>query len=248
MVLTTLLAYVCMRRVWGWSSPKAGLVAAVFLVVDVAFFAANLLKIAEGGWFPLAFGILLFTVMTTWSRGRRLAAERVRNEQVTLRRFINRLIDDQPVRVPGTAVFLTANADAAPIALIRNLQSNRVLHDHVVLFTATSERVPHVPDEDQVDVERLRMGFVRVTSRLGFRDQPNVRAALGRARLRAADIDLEGATYFLNRVSYVPRRELGGMAMWRKRLFVALGVATPTSRHLQVPSDATVEIGTHVEL
>jgi KUP system potassium uptake protein len=249
MVTTTLIAYVVAHRVWGWSRAKTLLVVVPLLVVDLAFFSSNLLKIRSGGWFPLAFGIVAFTVMSTWSRGRQLAAQRVRSRQISLRRFINRLIDDMPVRVPGTAVFLTATPENAPASLIHNIAANHVLHEHVVLFAAKTTGVPHVAPGERVEIERDRIGFVRIVARYGFRDRPDVPGALQEAARRGLDVDAAGATYFLNQVTYIPKRELGGMAMWRKRLFTVLGAGAATiATHLELPPDEVVELGTHVEL
>src|SRR6478736_4299214 len=155
--------------------------AALFLTIELSFFAANLGKLFSGGWLPLAVGAVFFAILTTWRRGRAILARRVREDRVPLRRFLNRLIDEKPLRVEGTAVFLSSSADSVPAALLNNLEHNRVVHE-VVVLTVTTAGMPHVPADQRVQLERLRCGFVRMAANLGYQDTPDVPTILELAR------------------------------------------------------------------
>ncbi len=148
--------------------------AAFFIIVELTFFAANLPKIESGGWLPLVVGAMFFTILTTWRRGRLMLARAMREDRVLLRRYINRMIDERPNRVPGTAVFLTPSLDTVPTALLNNAEYNHVVHEHVVLVQIETVDVPHVDEAERVTVELLRLGFVTVTARYGYQDEPDV--------------------------------------------------------------------------
>ena len=173
MAITTVLAYVVARERWGVRRALALPVAGAFLAVDLAFFGANAVKIADGGWFPLVLALAIFTLMTTWKRGREILGAKLRAASMDLRDLLESFEGEHPpLRVPGTAVFMTGNPEGAPPALLHNLKHNKVLHEQVVLLTILSEEVPHVPPEERVEVEPLEQGFVRVIARYGFMEQP----------------------------------------------------------------------------
>jgi len=222
--------------------------AVAFMTVELTFFAANLTKLLSGGWFPLVVGAVFFTILTTWQRGRRLLAGAVREGRVPMRRYLNRMIDEQPPRVPGTAVFLTSSLDTVPTALLRNTDHNGIVHEHVVLLKVQTVGVPHVDDEARIEIERLRLGFVAVTARYGYQDEPDVAAALAVARSRGLDIDLDDASYYVDHVTVLTTGK-ARMAPWRKHLFAALHRnATPVARSYNIPPDRVVEVGGYVEL
>jgi KUP system potassium uptake protein len=244
----TFLAFVVFRVLWRKPLRLVIPGAVAFMTVELTFFAANLTKLLSGGWFPLVVGAVFFTILTTWHRGRRLLARAVREGRVPMRRYLNRMIDEQPPRVPGTAVFLTSSLDTVPTALLRNTDHNGIVHEHVVLLKVQTVGVPHVDDDARTVIERLRLGFVAVTARYGYQDEPDVAAALALARSRGLDIDLEDASYYVDHVTVLATGS-ARMARWRKHLFTALyRNATPVARSYNIPPDRVVEVGGYVEL
>jgi KUP system potassium uptake protein len=227
MAVTTVLAYVVTRRLWGWSAGRAALVVVPLLVIDLAFFGSNLLKIRHGGWFPLLVGSALFVVMLTWDRGRAILTRKRTAAEGPLRDFIASLNDQTPpvLRAPGTAVYLNARTDTTPLALRYNVRYNHVRHEHVVIFRAAVLDIPHVRDHDRVRVDDLgdpSDNVTLVTGRFGYRERTDVPAALAIARERSPELDRLGEpTYFLSRMIILPVPGKD-MAMWRKQLFAAL--------------------------
>jgi KUP system potassium uptake protein len=244
----TLLAFVVFRVLWRRPLVLVIPGALLFLTVELTFFAANVTKLFSGGWFPLVVGAVFFTILTTWHRGRMLLAGAVRDGRVPLRRYLNRMIDEQPRRVPGTAVFLTQSLDMAPTALVRNAEHNEIVHEHVVLLKVETVGVPHVADTGRIAVDRLRLGFAGVTARYGYQDEPDVVAALALAQARGLDIDLDGASYYVDHVTVLPTGA-APMARWRKRLFAVLHQnAIPAARSFNLPPDRVFEVGGYVEI
>ncbi len=244
----TLLAFTVFRVLWRKPLWLVIPGAALFLTIELTFLAANLGKLFSGGWLPLAVGSVFFVVLTTWRRGRTLLARRVRENRTSLRRFLNRLVVEQPTRVPGTAVFLSSSPDSAPVALLNNLEHNHVVHEHVVLLTIKTASAPHVPDAERLSIERLRLGFVTITARLGYQEAPDVPTLLRLASREGLDVDVENASYYVNHISLIPGSD-GGMANWRKRLFTLLYKnSTPAARYFEIPPDRVVEVGAYVEM
>jgi KUP system potassium uptake protein len=250
MVITTFLFYAVARRIWNWPFAAAAGVTAVFLVVDVAFWVANLVKIPNGGWFPLAAAGVVFVTMTTWHKGRAIVSGRLAEGEAKVGEFIASLQDDPPPRVPGTGVFLTFNPGGIPRALQQNLKHNQVLHERVVLLTVQTEDVPHVPYRERATVVERTMGFYNVLLHYGFMDRVDVPASL--ALLRDGDglrVDPESTTYFLGRQRLVPTRQVPGMRLWREKLFAFLTRnARDAASFFNLPPDRVVEIGARVEL
>ena len=244
----TLLAFTVFRVLWRKPLWLVIPGAALFLTVELTFFAANLGKLFSGGWLPLAVGSVFFVVLTTWRRGRTLLARRIRENRTSLRRFLNRLVTEQPTRVPGTAVFLSSSPGSAPAALLNNLEHNHVVHEHVVLLTVKTAGTPHVPDSERLTIERLRLGFVAITARLGYQDVPDVPALLRLARREGLDIDVENASYYVNHISLIPSGN-GRMAGWRKRRFTLLYKnSTPAARYFKITPERVLEVGAYVEI
>ena len=244
----TFLAFVVFRKLWHKPLRLVIPGALLFMTIELTFFAANLTKVMSGGWFPLAVGAVFFTILTTWHRGRRLLARAVREGRVPMRRYLNRMIDEQPPRVPGTAVFLTSSLDTVPTALLRNTDHNGIVHEHVVLLKVETVGVPHVNDDARIVIERLRLGFVAVTARYGYQDEPDVGAALALARRGGLDIRLDDASYYVDHVT-VLATGTARMARWRKHLFTALHRnATPVARSYHIPPDRVVEVVGYVDL
>jgi KUP system potassium uptake protein len=244
----TLLAFVIFRVVWRKPLWMIIAGAALFLTIELTFFAANLTKVASGGWLPLVVGAIAFTILTTWHRGRAELARVMREGRVTVRKFINRMIDEQPIRAPGTAVFLTQSLDTVPTALLRNVEHNGVLHARVVLLKLEAVGIPHVSDADRLRIERLRLGFLGVSARYGYQDKPDVVAVMRLAATQGVDIDPDRVSYFVDHVSILPTGRIR-MAPWRKRLFALLHQnSLPAARYYRIPPDRVFEVGAYVQL
>ncbi|HSS48979.1 MAG TPA: KUP/HAK/KT family potassium transporter, partial [Thermoanaerobaculia bacterium] len=247
MVITTLLAYVVAREKWGWSLARAVLTMSSFLVLDLAFFGANLVKIPHGGWFPLVVAGVVYLLMNTWKQGRQLVAETLAEDALPLEELIRSLGPDRPIRVPGTAVFLTTAPEATPTALLHNLKHNRVLHEQVVLMRVVTEEVPNLSEDDRVEVEALDKGFYRLTARYGFIQEPRAQDVLDCARQDGLDLDMMKTSFFVGRTTLLPCNSKG-MALWRKRLFVRMGRnAQRFTDFFQIPVNRVVELGLQVE-
>ncbi|MEG0858947.1 MAG: potassium transporter Kup [Pseudomonas sp.] len=248
MLMTTLLVSTVMLLLWKWPPVLAVPVLLGFLLVDGLFFAANVPKVVQGGAFPVLAGIALFVLMTTWKRGKQILVERLDEGSLPLPLFISSIRVQPPHRVEGTAVFLTARADAVPHALLHNLLHNQVLHNQVVLLTVVSEDTPRVPAQQQFEVEAYGEGFYRVLLHFGFMDEPDVPAALKLCHLEGLDFSPMRTTYFLSRETVIPSR-LVGMARWRALLFAfLLKNANGTLRFFNLPLNRVIELGTQVEI
>jgi len=248
MVITTILAFIVVRHVWGWGWIRSGLLISFFLAIDLAFFAANAIKIEDGGWFPLVFGLGVFILMSTWKRGRQLLAARMESEAIAIEPFIQSLDSGSVTRVPRTAVFLSGNPDAVPHALLHNLKHNMVLHERIVIVTVLVEDVPHVPDIDWVEVQSLPNNFYRVIVRYGFKDDPDIPKALELCERYGLSFDMMTTSYFLGRETLIPRPG-SEMAMWREKLFIAMfRNAGSAASFFRIPPNRVVEVGTQVVL
>jgi KUP system potassium uptake protein len=248
MVITTLLWYVVARERWRWSLVAAGTAAALFLIVDLAFFGANIIKVAQGGWLPLGLAALIFATMTTWKRGRRILGDRIQSEARPLREFLADVRTQPMTRVPGTAVFMNGSASRTPAALRHNLEHNKVLHDRVLFVTARTRQVPHVPDTDRVDVEDLGGGIYQITVDYGFMEDPNIPHALTRATERGLPPLSGDTTYFLGRETIIASRR-PGMAPWRERLFAIMSRnSTTATAYFGIPPHQVVELGEQIEM
>ena len=246
MVVTVLLLFVVARRHWKW--PLAAVLALVvpLLAIDLVFLGSNVMRVAQGGWFPIAIGALIVLVMLTWMKGVAILGDKTQRDSLPLADLIESLRTRPPHRAPGTAIFLTSQGDLAPVALMHNLKHNKVLHEkNVILTVATSDR-PRVADEDRVAVESLGPDFSRVTVTYGFMEQPNVPAALAACRRQGLRFDIMATSFFLGRRSVLPGRE-PGMALWRDKLFIYLlrNAANPTDFY-QIPPGRVVEMGAQV--
>ncbi len=252
-LLTTALLLIAAHSVWGWSRWKLVLAGIVFGVVEVVFFAANLTKVAHGGWLPLSVALVLFVVMTTWERGRHIVTERRIRQEGMLTEFVEKVAAADVARVPGTAVFPHPDTGTTPLALRANLAYNHVLHEHVVIISVQLEGVPHVPPADRIVVENLgdaEDGIVHLTARSGFQDHQDIPRLLRGVHGTSADlqIDVDQAYYFLSRIS-IHRGQDGDLRSWRKRLFLALaGTAADPADYFHLPDDRTVTMSFHVDL
>jgi KUP system potassium uptake protein len=248
MVITAILLYVVATERWKWPLWAAVSVTAVFLAVDLALFAANSLKILRGGWLPLGVATIIFTLMTTWKTGRRLLSERLTARAIPIGDFVAGIAANPPTRVPGTAIFMTAQPTGTPPALAHNLRYNKVLHQHVVILMVSTTQSPQVAPEDQVTVEPLGHGLFNVRIRYGFMQDPNVPNALSRARAHGLELDLDDITYFLGRETIIVTKRQG-MAVWREQLFVLMARnAGRATEFFKLPIERVVELGVQVEM
>jgi KUP system potassium uptake protein len=249
MTITTVLALFVARHQWGWRMPVLVIVGAVLLTIDISFFAANLIKVEYGGWFPLVLGLAVFVVMTTWRRGRELVVREIKQGGLALAPFIENITDHPPLRVPGTAVFLTANQNAVPHALLHNLKHNKVLHDRNVMLTVEMLETPFADREERLQLVPLGSDFYGLEVRFGFAEDPNIPLVLSKCAKVGLPFDLMDTTFFLSRENIVADKRRPGMALWRDRLFAFLSRnALPATAFFQIPGNRLIELGTQVEI
>jgi KUP system potassium uptake protein len=247
-VATSCLAMVVFRSRFGWPQPAVLLVFGPLLLLDLAFFASNALKIPEGGYVPLVLGVALMALMTTWYRGRRLLFARFRQDSLPLKSFLARLPQSRTIRVPGIAVFMTSQADYLPGALLHNLKHNKVLHERVMFVTVLNEDVPQIPADRRRAVDELAPGIYRVTLRYGFQESPNIPRDLQALREQGVAFDPMLASYFLGRETLV-QAAVPKMSRWRQWLFTLMARnAVPATEFFRIPSDRVVELGVRVAI
>ncbi|MGZ8245031.1 potassium transporter Kup [Methylomagnum sp.] len=247
MAIDTILAFVVVYSLWKWNPYLSGVVALGFLTIDLAFFGANSLKIFEGGWFPLVIGGGVFTLLSTWKRGRDLMVDKLQEDAMPIEEFLANLETNPPIRVPGTAVFMTGSRKGVPFALLHNLRHNKVLHETVVIMTVLTEPVPRVAPEKRREVIKLGDCLFRIVLHYGFQETPNIPRVL-KSSSREFDIDLAETTFFLSRETLIPQ-STAKMALWRMKLFV--GMARNTSNaagYFRIPTDRVIELGSQVVL
>ncbi|MET4570607.1 KUP system potassium uptake protein [Rhodanobacter soli] len=249
MTMTTLLALVVARKRWHWSWPTVVLVGVLFLIIDLSFFGANLLKVAHGGWFPLVLGVVLFSVMTTWRRGRELVVREIKQGGLALAPFIENIAEHPPLRVPGTAIFLTANQHAVPHALLHNLKHNKVLHERNVLLTVETLETPVAEADERIAITPMAGNFFGLELRFGFAEDPNIPLALTQCTREGLGFDMMDTTFFLSRETIVADARRPGMALWRDKLFAFLSRnAMPATAFFQIPGNRLIELGAQVEI
>lgn len=248
MVITVVLLYTVATERWQWPGPVAFAVCAVFLAVDVAFFSANLIKLTQGGWLPLAIGFSILTLMTTWKTGRRLVAERLTARAVPLSDFLAMLEAKPPTLVRGTAVFMTAQPNGTPPALVHNVRYNKVLHRQVLLLTISTGRTPFIEEEDRLVVTLVAPGIVQLRAQFGFMEEPNVPRLLTLATKAGVEFDAQDITFFLGRETIVST-SAAGMARWREHLFIFMTRnAVRATAFFGLPTERVVELGVQVEV
>ncbi len=246
MFVDTLLAYVIVRRVWNWKLWQAALLLVPIGVIDLVFISSNLVKLKEGAWMPLALGGGLMVVMWTWSRGSHILSEKVRRDSLPLSDLIDMLRARPPHRSPGTAMYLTADSDMAPVALLHNLKHNKVLHQHNVIVTVRTADIPTVADCDRIGIEKINDDFKKLTLSYGFMESPNLPKALQLCKKQGLKFDIMTTSFFLGRRSLVVA-EHSGMPIWQDKLFIFLtrNSANPTD-FFKIPPGRVVELGAQV--
>ena len=248
MLIDTLLTFFVIRYTWHYGLPLCLAATGCFLVVDIAFLAANFAKMVEGGWFPLAMGAVVFTLMVTWRRGREILFERLKSSSIPLMPFLKSLFEDPPPRVAGTAVFLIGDPDAVPHALLHNLAHNKILHERIVFLTVIYRDVPWVPFDERVEVERLGNECYRIKIHFGFMNVPDVPKALELCAQHGLEFNTLETSFFVSREKLIPTRG-DGMALWRERLFATMSRnAGSIVDYFNIPSNRVIELGTQVEI
>lgn len=248
MLITTMMTFFVVR--FGWKYPWWLCVAATgfFFMVDVVFFSANIVKIFDGGWFPVAIGGLVFLLMMTWKQGRELMRERMRDDAIDLKSFLEAVFVSPPMRVQGTAVFLVAEQGLTPNALLHNLKHNKVLHDTNLFVTVRNHEVPWIGFDKRCEIEPLGHDCWQVTLNFGFKNEPDVPEALSLLRTRGVQLDDMETSYFLSRDIVIPTFG-SGMMMWREKLFASMHRnASGAADFLSLPTNRVVELGSKVEI
>jgi KUP system potassium uptake protein len=246
MVVTCMMAFIVIWRMWRWSPLAAAALMAPFLLIDLTFLSANMLKVVEGGWVPLALGGVVMLVMYTWRRGSRLLYEKTRRLETPLEDLVRMLERKPPARVPGTAVFLTSDPKSAPTALLHSLKHYKVLHEKNVIISVETTHTPRVDAEKRVRIEQVGTTFMRVMLRFGYMETPNIPRALAIARKLGWQFDIMSTSFFLSRRALKPAPH-SGMPRWQDRLFISLArSANDATDYFQIPTDRVVEVGTQV--
>lgn len=248
MAITTILFATLARTRWQWSWGRVLSLAALFLVVDLSFFGSNALKIIAGGWVPIAIAIVIFTLMTTWNRGRGIVQALLAKGSLPVDLFLEDVVRRKPYRVPGTAVFMTSNAEGAPLVLLHHLKHNKVLHEHVILLSVLSAKVPVVPPDEQITAVSLGEGFSRITANYGFMEKANVLMILARSREMGIVSDARDTTYYLGRERLIIDDDKRVLARWRKKLYIFMSRNSRTAtEYFNIPSNRVVELGAQLE-
>jgi KUP system potassium uptake protein len=248
MGITSILLYVVARERWGWSRFTAGLLIALFLVADLGFFGANSLKIPHGGWFPIVIAGAVYTLMSTWWKGRRILAQRLQTALLPLDRFFQDIRERPPLRVPGTAVYMYGHTTGTPPALLLNLTHNKVLHERIVVLTVVTEEIARVPAQERITFNSLGEEFYRVVAHYGFMERLDIPDILTQVKRYGLQLEVEAITYFLGRETLLATNK-PGMAIWRERLFALMSRnAQSAMTFFRIPPDQVVEMGFQVEL
>jgi len=248
MLITTIMTFFVIRFAWKMSLPLCIAATGIFFFIDLMFFGANVLKIIDGGWFPLLIGVVMFSLMTTWKDGRALLSERLRSDAIDLHPFLEAVFCSPPLRVEGTAVFLNADAGTTPNALLHNLKHNKVLHRQNLFVTVRSHEVPWVGSDERIEIEALGNDCWQVMLHFGFKDEPDVPQALKLLRHHGVQVDDMETSYFLSRDIVIPTIG-GGMAAWREKLFAGMHRnASGVADFLSLPTNRVVELGSKVEI
>jgi KUP system potassium uptake protein len=248
MVITTCLFFFTARRVWGWSAVTTGALCAVFLAAELAFLSANLIKLGHGGGFPLAIGLLGLTLMSTWKTGRARLRQRLANSLLPVTDFLKSVMENPPMRVKGTAIFLAGNPDGIPLALTHSLKHNKTLHERVILLTILIEEVPYVEKERRVEIADLGYSFYRVIGRYGFMEEPRVQDILAVCKAQGLKIREMDSTFYLSRETIIASQR-PGLARWRKHLFALMARnAQSATAYFRLPPNRVVELGMQIEI
>jgi KUP system potassium uptake protein len=248
MMITTLLGFVAMRRLWKWPLPVSIAIALFFLVIDISFFGSNMLKFIHGGWFPLALGILVYTIFTTWNWGRGLVLNEIMKETQPIEKFIDEYMSTRIMSTPGSAIYMSSNPRGTPPALVKNLKHNRILHKQIIVLSVIFVKVPHINTEETIEIENPTEGFYRVLAKYGFMDSANIQQVLDILNKKGIQVKMDKSTFFLGRELLVVR-EKSGLLRFRKKIFVLLSRnAQRVTEFFNIPNDRVFEVGSQIEI
>ncbi len=250
MVITSILAFFMLRKLWGWHWSVGFAIGTCFLIMDLAFFTSNLMKIPQGGWFPLLMGMVSFTFLATWRWGRELLQERMHSDMLPMEFLIEMIKVSPPLRVPGTAIFMTSDQVGVPPSLLHNLKHNKVLHERVVFLTVVSEDVPFLTDEKRIEVKPISDNFYRLIVRFGFKEDTNLPQIMEIAPKYGLDFNMMETTFFLGRETLLPSaKHMKDVVLWRKILFISMmrNSRNPAD-YFKIPPGRVIEIGTQISL
>jgi KUP system potassium uptake protein len=250
MTIAGIMVGIVMRLKWHWKWWQVALTAGAFLCIDANLFLATMTKIMSGGYLPLIIAAVLFTFLTTWKTGQRILNEKLARSSVSVERFIKDIHKNPPLRVPGTAIYMTPWHNIIPSALLHTIKHNKVLHERVIFLTVVSQEVPHVPLENRVHVYQLGQDFYQLDLHIGFKDEPDVPAALYQCQMRGMDFDqIHHASFFMGKETIVSTPEESGMARWREHLFAWMKQnASSAVEYYQIPADRVIELGGRYEI
>ncbi len=248
MLITTFLAFFAMRKIWKWSLPLALIVCAIFLIADISFFSSNILKIAQGGWFPLALGLGIYIVMRTWNWGRKILLRKIDEETQPIQNFIDEYMSIRVVTIPGTAIYMSSNPKGTPSALAKNLKHNRILHKQIIVLSIVYEKAPHVNTQETILIENPTEGFYRVVVYYGFMDKANIKQIIEVLNRKGIELKMEKTTFFLGRELLVVK-DKSGIKMFRKKLFALLSRNSQrATEFFNIPDERVYEVGSQIEL
>jgi KUP system potassium uptake protein len=246
MLLTSMLMFLAMREIWGWSLALSLLVAGLFVIVDLSFVSANMMKVLEGGWFPLVVGALIFFLMSTWWKGRHAVLRQLERDTYPVSDFIRRVHDK--TRVQGTAIYMTSRLDMVPVPLLHNLKHNKVVHERIVLLHVATENIPRVAPERRIEVAHLNDNFHTIVARYGFMQQPNIPQALEECAAKALDFNMMDTSFFVGRVMIAAAKH-SQMSAFRREVFDTMhNNALPATEFFRIPPGRVIELGGQVEI
>ena len=248
MVLTTVLAYEVARSIWGWPKYKALSLCLFFLTIDLAFFSTNVIKVTDGGWVPLVIGAVIYLLMTTWKKGRKILAQRLKERSVSLEGFAEQIAQKAPLRVPGSAIYMSGDPWGVPVPLLHNLKHNKVLHERVVILTISTKETPTIDKKERIVIEELAPQFYRVIAYYGYMETPKIKHVLEALRHQGIHFNILETTFVLGRETILPSGDKP-MPIWREKLFaiMARNAQRPTA-FFKIPPNQVIEVGIQVEI
>lgn len=248
MIINTVLAFMVSRSHWHWPLWKSGAAFGVIFIAEATLLSASLLKIPEGGWFPLLLGFIVFMIMATWMKGRRIVSTTMGQSALTEEEFLEALSERHLHRVPGTAIFLTGDTQRVPFSLLHNMRHNRILHERIVLTSLTTEQIPFVDEANRVEIKDLGRGFYRLIARFGFSDTPDINVAIRAAAKQGLELKIQETSFFIGR-ERITARKLSRMSAWRLWLFTVMSYTeTSAADYLNLPAGRVIELGARVEV
>jgi KUP system potassium uptake protein len=248
MVITTILLFIAMRNLWKWSLPAAVLVTSFFLLIDISFWSANIIKVFQGGWVPLVIGASMYILMTTWNNGRKNLLDKIRQQTMSLENFITEILSIRMIAIPGTAVYMSSSSKGTPAPLILNIKHNRLLHKQIVILTVKFHKIPHIRPEERIDIEHPTEGFYKVVANYGYMDITNIQQIMELLDKKGVKLKMANTTFFLGRETLIPERKKGFKTLTDKLFILMSSNAQRATEFFNIPPNRVFEVGTQVEL